>query len=82
MTGRPKKMPMTMGDRVLHGHLPNSSELKYTNAKSARIEAAHYASSGENNQVDSSGVALNPRLRINGDGVVIFDKERVYKMLI
>ena len=77
-------MPMTIGDRVLHGHLPNSSELKYTNAKSARIEAAHYASTGgeKNNQVDPSGVALNPRLRLNGDGVVIFDKERVYKMLI
>lgn len=45
---------------------PRASELKYAFAKQAQQEAK----------------AGKPVLRLNGDGVMIFDKEKVYRLLI
>ena len=58
---------MTNGERVVHGLYPTSSELKYVNPKAVTIEA------------DRDD---RPRFRLNTEGVLIFDKEKVFRFMI
>lgn len=53
-----------MGDKVMYGLHPTSSDLKYQNAK--------------------KGIRRDSQMgyTVSNDGVTIFDKERVYKLLI
>jgi len=51
----------------VHGLHATSTDLKYANAKAAAIEAAR----------DDK-----PKLRIHGDNIMIFDKDKVYRLMI
>ena len=89
-------MPVTLGDRVLHGMHPTSTDLKYSIANT-NMKGQISVSMNSNNQVhhNSGGAGLDatsgdaegsnsggPRVKCNDAGVMIFDKDKVYKLLI
>lgn len=91
-------MPVTLGDRVLHGMHPTSTDLKYSIAQTNK-KGQIRVSLGENNtsadarptssehqdklqQQQPQTQPDRPRLQYNDAGVMIFDKNKVYKLLI
>ena len=85
-------MPVTLGDRVLHGMHPTSTDLKYSIANTAKGQisvsmGSNPVASGvgyykEENAAADGDTSAPPRLKANDAGVMIFDKDKVYKLLI